>query len=663
MKLLAENQLLTAISARAEYSLPIKLNGEGYLIAEMTIHSPRRVFVHCKLKEQKEHCLQITYAVTSGCRVKIPFPVDGYTLRAGYHFLPPRAGVFKGQLGGSAVTPEKVEMMELEVCGRGLESVELHRLYWSAQLPDFIIKSHPQLDELGQRIRGEWAGKTHGVEELTRNLQAALRDAQENNGFPEGWSRWGGWLKKRFEPTGWFYATRAEDRWWLVDPDGYAFFSNAMCYGNRKGIFGFVEGMESLHTWLPPREGTFADAWTDTNQIPLYLERYGHDPQPRQPLVNFTRANMIRVFGDRWEEAWETITSARLKRMGFNSIGVGVNDYSCEHTREFLAHTGLPYLITLKGFPRTRNEIFRDFPDVFALEYEQEAERFAQCELAPWSHDPAMIGYFITNEPEWLFYESVNLTERMLSRKEKLYSKHEFIRRMQGKYKTIDCFNQAWNLKLESFEGLLIPASDCNHLSVAAQEDCQDFHTEMVERYGRVVSESLQRAAPHHLNLGMRYAHLSEKTIGGDLSFYDIFSYNCYHTEPATDARRFATVVDKPMIVGEWHIGGEESGLDAWGIRRVQTQAQRAQACIYYMEQSVSNPNLVGVHYFEYGDQPYLGRFDGECYQIGLVDVCGTLYTDVANAFTTFASRLYPIMAGEEPITTEAIPTKHIGEL
>lgn len=660
MKLLAEHVVLTAQDMHAQYSTPIVLNGEGYIVAEMTVNAPGRVVVDCHLPDG-DHCLVINYTVASACRVRVPFPVDSCALRAGYFFIPPRAGVFKGQLMGTAVDAEKVNNLQLRFKGKGLESVEIHRLYWSATLPDCSIEAQPLLDEMGQRIRGEWKGKMHSVEEMTESLRKTYAEAKENNGFPEGWSRWGGWLKKRFEPTGWFYVTKADDRWWLVDPDGYAYFSNAMCYGNRKGIFGFVEGMESLHEWLPPKDGVFADAWTDTDQIPLYPERYGHDPQKKRLLVNFPRANMIRAFGDQWEEAWETITAARLKRMGFNSIGVGINDYSCEHTREFLEHTGLPYVITLKGFPRTEKEIFRDFPDVFSDEYAQKTVAFAQRELSPWSHDPAMIGYFVTNEPEWLFYEGVNLTERMLSRSEDLSSKHAFVRRMKEKYQTVEKFRDAWGL--DSFEALFLPAPDRDKLSAAAEADCQAFHTEMVELYGRIVSDSLRKAAPYHLNLGMRYASMSDKAIGGDLSFYDIFSYNCYRDEPATDARHLAAAADKPMMVGEWHIGAQESGLDAWGIRLTKTQAERAQACTYYMEQSVANPNLVGVHYFEYGDQPYLGRFDGECYQIGLVDVCGTLYPETEKAFMDFAAKLYPMMAGEETGTTQPISTKTIGEL
>ena len=40
-------------------------------------------------------------------------------------------------------------------------------------------------------------------------------------------------------------------------------------------------------------------------------------------------------------------------------------------------------------------------------------------------------------------------------------------------------------------------------------------------------------------------------------------------------------------------------------------------------------PELVGTHYFQWADQPSTGRFDGENYNIGLVDVTDRPYPDL----------------------------------
>ena len=152
-----------------------------------------------------------------------------------------------------------------------------------------------------------------------------------------------------------------------------------------------------------------------------------------------------------------------------------------------------------------------------------------------------------------------------------------------------------------------------------------------------------------------------KKIVSGPLNYFDVFSFNRYGAEPVTPARDVGREVNMPMMVGEWHIGAQEGGLDSWGIYYTDTQARRAQAIAYYLEQSTQEPHLTGVHYFEYGDQPYLGRFDGECYQIGLIDVCNRPYPLTAKAFADFAQRMYPLLDGREKPVHTRVEIHNIG--
>ena len=50
-------------------------------------------------------------------------------------------------------------------------------------------------------------------------------------------NKYGGWGKKKFNPTGFFHTLKGKDRWWLVDPVGHAFFSlgvNSVNLGIKK---------------------------------------------------------------------------------------------------------------------------------------------------------------------------------------------------------------------------------------------------------------------------------------------------------------------------------------------------------------------------------------------------------------------------------------------
>ena len=65
-----------------------------------------------------------------------------------------------------------------------------------------------------------------------------------------------------------------------------------------------------------------------------------------------------------------------------------------------------------------------------------------------------------------------------------------------------------------------------------------------------------------------------------------------------------------------------------------------------YIEGALRNPALVGAHWFQYLDEPTTGRFDGENYQVGFVDICDRPYPEMVAASRAIASRLYATRSG-----------------
>jgi hypothetical protein len=51
----------------------------------------------------------------------------------------------------------------------------------------------------------------------------------------------------------------------------------------------------------------------------------------------------------------------------------------------------------------------------------------------------------------------------------------------------------------------------------------------------------------------------------------------------------------------------------------------------------------VGVHYYILYDQSALGRFDGECYNIGFLDVCNRPYEPQCRAARASHERMYDV--------------------
>jgi hypothetical protein len=70
------------------------------------------------------------------------------------------------------------------------------------------------------------------------------------------------------------------------------------------------------------------------------------------------------------------------------------------------------------------------------------------------------------------------------------------------------------------------------------------------------------------------------------------------------------------------------------------------QAYETYVRSALARPEIVGVHWFQYIDEPLTGRFDGENYNIGFVDVTDTPYPELRDAARRVNNSIYQL-AGE----------------
>ena len=600
----------------------------------------------------------LSYHMIPTKRVRMVVKLD--ELESRRHFLPTLPGTLKGHVTGRPADISAMNAVELTIhpgYSHTFRSFTIHEIYLSDQIPDMSVTGEPMVDEMGQWIQKDWNTKTHSEEELISYLKQEYERAKTDNRYPEGWSRYGGYRKIQFDPTGYFHTRFDGRRWWLADPDGYAFFSNGVCYGSRMGDFGFTDKMENLFLRLPGKDDpVYRDAWTTADQIPEFVKRNGAKAGKGRYLFNFARANMIRAFGPEiWWDAWATINGARLKRWGFNTIGVGVNNYIDEKVMEYLDKVKIPFVWTLKEFPLTRNMIFRDFPDAFSDEFAENARRFAEKQLSPFVGNPYMIGYFVNNEPEWKFQASVNPAERVFAHKERLASKEVLIRFLRDEYSSIDALNRAWNRSFQGFDDLYVPFENADTFTKQSGEDMKRLRENLLKKYASVTAEALRKVDPDHMNLGMRYGGISRNELPGT-EYFDVLSYNCYGKSAVPSLNEIGGILDVPVIIGEWHIGGGDKGLLSHGLLSSPTQEERGKACEYYMQGAMSHRNCVGIHYFEMNDQPLLGRFDGECMQHGIIDVCNRPYQELVEHFVHTNHHLYDYVLGKiEPTATEGM--------
>jgi hypothetical protein len=185
----------------------------------------------------------------------------------------------------------------------------------------------------------------------------------------------------------------------------------------------------------------------------------------------------------------------------------------------------------------------------------------------------------------------------------------------------------------------------------------EEFSAEMVRRLFRTLSDACHAADPNHLNLGARYYTVPPPWALAGMDSFDVFSMNAYRERiPREQIRQVSEALRRPVMIGEWHLGAMDVGLPASGIGRVANQSQRGQAYRVYVEDAASEPACIGTHHFTLYDQSAVGRFDGECYNIGFLDVCHRPYEELVRAARASHERMYAVAARETAPYDEAPP-------
>jgi len=606
----------------------------GYLVIvarSRQRHMMQLVLTFHSGEDDDEDDLHINLGLIPDVRTVLGFDLcdlDAQTL-----FLPRTPGKLKTVVFGKKIRREDVARISIGLPKNYIDQrVELYDIYFSPTEPEYVLDAKPLVDPIGQANFYDWPGKTPDAGAMVAYLKK--QSDKPSAAYPAGMSTCGGSQRVRFAATGYFRVEKHKGRFVLADPEGYPFFSvGPDCVIPGEGCR--MEGLDGFFDELPPKEESFAPAW-------------GHmDVMGASDYFNFGTANLIRAFGDDWWDKWAGITKNRLIEWGCNTVANWSNG-------QFARSCGLPYVWPLQNFPATRSTIFRDFPDVFSDEYQQNAEAFA-TQIDEFAGDAMLIGYFLRNEPHWAFAEGVNIAEEMLEREEDFACKQAFIEYLRGKYSDIAAFNTAWGLAFTDFAQLNTPLKKARGLSDAARADLEEWTGVMIEQYVGLPSAALKKRDPHHLNLGMRYAFINDPALLRGSEHFDVFSLNCYSTNPAKHIKRVASMTGLPVMIGEFHFGAIDRGLMGAGLRGVTDQRQRGVAYRHYIEAAAAEPFCVGAHYFQYNDQAYLGRFDGENHQIGLVDCCHHPYPEFIAALKRTHRTLYDIVFGDR------LPSKRAG--
>jgi len=471
-------------------------------------------------------------------------------------------------------------------------------------------KYFPFIDRYGQFMHADWPEKIHTDADLRRNLaeEQKLLAATKR---PETWNEYGGWANgPQLKATGSFRAEKYQDKWFLVDPSGKLFISH---------------GLDVLY----PQ--------TDATKVKEHEKWFEKIPAGAQSIP-FNELNLQIKFGKKnFYADFYRMLSKRLEAWGINTIGNWGKD-------DFMAVAKTPYVLQLKDYsaswPGIKGSKLK-FYDVFDPHYvELQSNLLAQrvkddAQTKRSLTDPMCIGYFIDNE---LKYEG--FVKEVMKGEATQPAKIELVKDLKQKYGDIGSLNKAWKTNYATWNAILDSHTEPN--SDGYRKDAQVFQGKAEERYFELCRAGIKKVAPHRLYLGARLVGFREPAHlwAAMAKSCDVISVNSYCNSVANTTP--SNFHDKPVIIGEFHFGIMDRGMFSAGLCPAGlTQADRAVAYTRYMQGVLTHPNMVGAHWFQFRDQPLTGRWDGEGYQIGFVDVADTPYPELTAAARKVGENMY----------------------
>lgn len=511
------------------------------------------------------------------------------------------------------------------------------------------------VDRFGQSAKQDFPGKIYSESDFVRirKQEQAVLDGK----LMADRSLYGGWKGgKKYKATGYFRTQKIEGKWWLIDPLGYPYFATGLDIirlGDGAALTGYdyesVENKKGRHVELPLRADMFE--WLPSMNDPLAKHfsyaGYTHSGAlKRGESFNFQRANLQRKYGPNFEQAWLDTTVNRMINWGFTSLGNWT-------TPKLYQNNKIPYFANgwITGDFKTVSsgqDFWGALPDVFDPEFTVAAEKTVVKVAGEVKNNPWCVGVFIDNEKSFgrpenkstLYGIVINTLTRDGS---EVPTKSHFTQMMREKYSTIAALNKAWGKDIPNWN-----AFDKGIDSALATELQEKDYSSMLEAYAEkyfsTVNQMLKKHMPNHLYVGARFPDwgMPLEVVRASARHVDVVSFNAYKEGLRKDKWNFMRDIDRPAIIGEFHMGAMDRGMFHPGIIIASDQNDRAQMFKDYMHSVIDHPNFVGAHYFQYADGPITGRaYDGENYNIGFISITDTPYTEMVESAREMNRDLY----------------------
>lgn len=356
-------------------------------------------------------------------------------------------------------------------------------------------------------------------------------------------SNYGGWKTNKTTGTGFFKVEKKDNRWWIIDPDGYPFI--------HKGVAVFRAGS--------------SDA-----QLAAMKNKYGTEENWVKQESQFLKDNGFNGTG-----AWSNVDLMRQSSIPlvYTVIVSPMGAYKSAHLKKF----GGKY--EAAGWQGYRY----DLAMVFDPEFDGFIEKTISS-IAKYATDKYLLGYFTDNELPWK-NDALDRHLKFLGKTEAGYiAAKKWLDERKGKDASIADITSEDRLAFSGFYfetylkkvAAAVRKYDPNHLYLGC----------------RFNQEKEELTNPEIFKVAGKYM--------------DIVSINHYRKwEPtASSMANWTTWSGKPFIITEWYTKGEDSGLPnktgaGWNVP---TQQDRGYFYQNFVIELLKSKACVGWHWFTYQD-------------------------------------------------------------
>jgi hypothetical protein len=346
-------------------------------------------------------------------------------------------------------------------------------------------------------------------------------------------------------------------------------------------------------------------------------------------------ANLKRKYGVDWREKHTDVTVARMGDWGVNTSGAWAVD-EIPRTRR------VPFTLILHS-AMSRFGSLGKIPDPFSEAFANSLDRGLGRLAADHADSPWLLGVFIDNELHW--EADTTLVREIMKSPPRMPARVAMVEFLRARYGNVEALNNAWAANFEDFAAIAPVTGTAD--TAAYRNDLNAFLAVFADKYFGLCRAAMNRHFPNHLYLGCRF-HIRNGTVRDAASrFCDVISVNVYQHSVegySVDADR-----DRPWLISEFHFGIRDHGSLGVGLAWAANARNQADLVQAYLSEALRHPNLVGAHWFAWGDQAVTGRPDGENFGVGLVSVVDRPVPTLVDAMRKVSQKLFAFrLAGSQ---------------